>query len=143
MKWQHKAMFMRACARLPKGAAVYQLAQKRFGRLTSNPTARIPDQIKLANWLRKKGFEIQDRVFLEVGTGHLPIIPIGLFLSGARSVITMDLHRRLDEGLLRETLDYFTEKRAEIEPLYSGLATSADLDQRFDVVRRLRHAPKD
>src|SRR5437868_4761554 len=108
MRWERKAIFMRACASLPKGAAIYRFGQKKFGRLTSNPASRIPDQIRLARWLLEEGFDIEGRVFLEVGTGHIPIIPIGFFLSGAGSVITMDLHRRLDISLLRESLLHLT-----------------------------------
>src|SRR5229473_3339491 len=67
MRWKQKAMFMKACASLPNGAAIYRFAQKKFGRLTSNPAARIPDQIKLARWLLEEGFDIEGRVFLEVG----------------------------------------------------------------------------
>ena len=134
---------MKACATLPKGEALYRFAQKKFGRLTSDPTARIPDQIKLASWLLENGFKIEGRVFLEVGTGHLPILPIGFFLSGAQSVITMDLHRRLDFGLLRESVHYFSEHRSEIQPLYQRLGANSALNDRFEVMGQLWQSPQD
>ena len=141
MRWKQKALFMRACAVLPKGETLYRFAQKKVGRLTSNPTARIPDQIKLASWLLENGFKIEGREFLEVGTGHLPILPIGFFLAGAHSVITMDLHRRLDFGLLRESLQYFSEHRSEIQPIYEQLGANSDLDNRFKTIDQLWQSP--
>jgi len=104
MKWKKKAAIMHACSRLPFGDGIYKWGQKRLGRLRADPMKRLPAQVKMAGWLNEQGMDIENCTFFVVGTGHIPLVPIGFFLSGAGRIITMDLHRCIDWGLTRESL---------------------------------------
>jgi hypothetical protein len=84
LSWQTKAKIMKVCAALPVGGC--RLIQKMFGCLKANPMSRIPAQINTARWILGMGGENQGKTFFEVGTGHCPIVPIGFFLSGQRSL---------------------------------------------------------
>jgi SAM-dependent methyltransferase len=142
VKWQHKARIMQVCASLPGGAAIYEVIQKTFGRLDADPMTRIPTQIEMAHWLLGQGMEIEGKTFFEVGTGHKPIVPVGFFLSGAASVITVDLHRRLDWRLTREVLCWVVRHREQIETMYRTVVDSQIMSERLDVVQRLWSEPQ-
>jgi hypothetical protein len=44
---------------------------------------------------------------VELGSGWLPIIPVGLLLSGVEQVISVDINPLLRDELIAETLQYF------------------------------------
>ena len=111
MYWQTKAKIMRACALLPAGARLYKLIQKSFGRLKANPMSRIPQQNLMVTWILDMGGKVDGKTFFEVGTGHVPIVPIGFFLCGAEEVVTVDLNRRLDFGILKKSLLWMVENQ--------------------------------
>ena len=131
MRWQTKAKIMKACALLPAGGQLYRLIQKTFGRLRAEPMARIPAQIEMARWILNIGGKIEAKTFFEVGTGHCPIVPIGFFLCGAEHVITVDLHRRLDLGILKKSLVWMVENRDEVCGYYDRLQRGQSLIHRF------------
>lgn len=67
----------------------------------------------------------QPQSVVELGTGWLPIIPIGLYLSGVEQVISIDVTPLLSDLLVKETLQHFvkyanggrlTEYLPEIKP---------------------------
>jgi len=142
MRWQHKARIMRLCASLPAGARFYKLLQQSFGRLDANPMSRIPTQIQMAHWILGQGLTIEGKCFFEVGTGHKPIIPVGFFLSGAESVITVDLNRRLDLGLTQQALAWMVKNRRTLESMYSKVADSMLFSERFALIERLWSNPQ-
>lgn len=141
MKWQHKARIQKICASVPLGNALYVLLQKKFGNLSVNPMKRIPTQVKMTQWLLDQGLEATDKTFFEVGTGHIPVAPIGFFLSGACSVITVDLYRRLDWDLTQKTLSWIVEHRQELEPLYQKIVDLSVFRQRIDVIQKYQSNP--
>ena len=132
---------MRICSRLPSGARLYKQGQKRIGRLGAGLMKRLPTAVKMVRWLIEQGMQIEDCTFLEVGTGHIPLVPICFFLSGAGQVITVDLHRRIDWGLTRATLEWIASHRRELEKnLY--LKTKAVFDERFATIVKEQSAPQ-
>lgn len=141
MRWQHKARIMRLCASLPAGARLYKLLQQNFGRLDANPMSRIPTQIKMARWILDQGMDIEGKQFFEVGTGHKPIVPIGFFLSGAESIVTVDLNRRLDLRLTRRVLAWMVKNRRTLESMYSEIVDSALFSERLALIERLWSDP--
>lgn len=46
---------------------------------------------------------------LELGTGWFPVLPIGLYLTGASRVVTYDIHPLLSTYTLRQVVRYFGE----------------------------------
>jgi SAM-dependent methyltransferase len=142
MHWRTKAKIMKACALLPSGVEIYSFIQKRFGRLKANPMSRIPAQIKMARWILEMGGKIEGKTFFEVGTGHNPIVPIGFFLCGAEKVVTVDLHKRLEFGILKKSLVWMIENRDEIYEYYDGVAEKAVFDERMDLIDNLKKKPE-
>jgi len=113
-----------------------------FGRLKAEPVSRIPAQIEMMRWILDMGGKVAGKTFFEVGTGHNPIVPIGFFLGGAEKVITVDLHRRLDWGILKKSLVWMAGNRDEILGYYDGLVEKTIFDERMDLIDRLKEMPQ-
>lgn len=149
MYWKYKANIMQLCASFPLGAVLYKYIQKTFGRLRAEPMSRLPALGKMAGWVldywntdgEKKG--IEGKRFFEVGTGHIPIAPIGWFLCGAGSIVTVDLHRRIEWGLTRQSLEWMAEHRDEVFLALSGVVNEKIFNERFSVLTKCQHAPKE
>jgi hypothetical protein len=142
MKWEQKARIQKICSIIPLGDKLYVLIQKNFGTLKVNPMRRIPTQIEMVRWLLDQGFELGNKTFFEVGTGHIPVAPIGFFLSGAGSVITVDIHRRLDWNLTQKTLSWIVENRQEIELLYQPVVDVSVFRQRMELIQEYQLDPR-
>lgn len=141
MRWQQKAKIMNLCSKLPFGGGIYKVIQKKFGRLRANPMARLPAQAEMTKWILDDGQEIIGKRFFEVGTGHVPIAPIGFFLCGAQSTVTVDLHRRIDWGVTRDSLKWIASHKNEVFRYYSNLVGKNLFDQRFELLESCRHDP--
>lgn len=145
MKWIVKAGIMATSAALPEGERFYQWGQRRFGRLTPDPHSRLAQAVRLSEWLRlSDGPPLTECTLLEVGTGHVPLVPTYLWLMGAHSIWTLDLHHRLNEEATRATLQGIVREwesglGAELE------AASHDhqVKQRFAILRELAESPSD
>lgn len=132
MRWKRKAAIARVCARLPLGATLYKIGQKRFGDLRARPEVRLTAQAEMVRWLTRYGMPTVKKSFLEVGTGHIPVIPIGFYLAGADQTITVDVHRRIDWDLTRASLEWIAAHRAHLGVLYSSdIVDKALFDERF------------
>lgn len=142
MKWQDKAKVMRLCATLPLGKSVYKWGQRRIGRLQAEPMRRLPYQREMLSWLLMHGDVVQGATLFEVGTGHIPIVPIGFFLSGADRIITVDLHRRIDWRLTQKALMWIASNYTIVKDLYRELLVDSDFDQRFALLERLQTKPR-
>jgi hypothetical protein len=140
MRWQYKAAIMHICARLPYGDRLYRWGQKRIGRLRFKPT-RLPMQIQIVRWLAEQGKSVQGAKLFEVGTGHIPSVPIGFFLSGAKQVITVDLHRRVEWDLVHDCLKWFASHRNQVEKLYLSVVPKSVFDERFAMLVKCKNAP--
>ena len=104
--WKYKATIIKICTLFPGGGRLYPAIQKAFGRLKANPMARLPAQALMVKWITEADKDIVGKRFFEVGTGHVPVAPIGFVLCGARSVVTVDLNRRIEWGLTRKSLEH-------------------------------------
>ena len=133
MKWRHKALFMRTMATI-RSETAYRLMQRAFGRLSADPMARIPTQVRMAKWLTANGHSPEGKVLFEVGTGNLPVVPMGFYLTGAAKIITVDLNPRLDAKLSSQILHWLHTNRDEVHRLYDGLVPVDKLNERLDVI---------
>jgi len=141
MHWQQKALVMRICAGMPFGDGLYKAGQKLFGRLSAAPMSRLPAHAMMVRWLLEQGFSIENKTFFEVGTGHVPLVPIGFFLCGAEQIITLDLHRRIDHYLIRDSLRWLVLHRADVQRLYSSVVSDDRFSERFDVLTEWCNSP--
>lgn len=69
------------------------------------------------------------------------MIPIGFFLSGAAQAVTVDLHRRIDWGLTRDSLEWIASHRREVQELYADVASGDVFDERFSILVQWRDNP--
>lgn len=92
-RWMAKAMVQKAVSATGT-VPLYHWAQKRAGRLKNfHPKGRIEYAQMIGADI---GLErVQGATVVEIGTGWVPIIPMGLFLLGARRILSYDLTRHL------------------------------------------------
>jgi hypothetical protein len=88
MNWRLKSLVLRSVARLPLGTVLYS----RFLRRNRDPLLFLPGQLKLLTLARQAGFNPHGAACLEVGTGWEPTLPYALYLTGAASVLTVDIN---------------------------------------------------
>ncbi len=134
---------MKACSLMPFGDRIYRHIQKSFGRLKANPMMRLSTQTDMLRWIIDMGGNVEGETIFEVGTGHCPIAPIGFFLSGAEKVITVDLNRRLDFEILKQSLYWMSENKDQISNLYNDIVRKSEIAERMLMLERLKDHPKD
>ncbi|MBI5629776.1 MAG: class I SAM-dependent methyltransferase [Elusimicrobia bacterium] len=141
MNWRLKALAMRLCDALPLGPSLYEALQRGFGRLDADPIPQFLRTVEMARWMRARGLAIEGRSFLECGTGHKPTMPVGFFIMGARAVLTVDAHPRLNWELTRRALGRIVQNRESLEPLCASAADPAMVKDRMDLLSRLWGQP--
>ena len=124
MHWKLKAKIQNAVSLLPPSAsyAAYYWLQRRFGGLRRlNPASRLTEGIETWKRIQKQGRTPSGKVFLEVGTGRVPLVPLAYWLMGAEKTITIDLNPYLKEELVAESLCYISENEETILGLFGRL----------------------
>jgi hypothetical protein len=112
--WLLKAFVQRGIAALPKPhfwnellqarvSHSLELTDERFNRGLSNCRIHL-ERFRRYGWAGRASFSA-----FELGTGWFPVVPIGLFLSGAREVWTWDIAPLLKFNRLKLTIDRFIE----------------------------------
>jgi len=133
MHWKLKSKIQNAISLLPSAASyeAYYWVQRHFGGLRRvDPTSRFIAAIETWKKIQSQERSPTGKIFLEVGTGRAPIVPIAYWLMGAESTITVDLNPYLKEELIAEHLRYISENRDKIISLFGSLI---DI-QRFDAL---------
>jgi hypothetical protein len=143
VNWKVKAVVMKICDLLPFSGAIYKSIQKTVGRLDACPMSRIPLQIEIVKWLEQFGRRVSGMRVLEVGTGHLPIVPIGLFICGALEIITVDMNRRLDWQLTAKALQWIASNKELMYSVYGGgIVSKQELDERLELIESQKYQPE-
>lgn len=105
--------------------------------------------------LRGFGHEIEGALVMEVGTGWRLDLPIGLYLCGARRIVTCDLNRYLVKSLALDTVRYVCENVEKIRGIFSSvdpvmlerrlgaLGRVSSIDELFATAGIEYHAPCD
>ena len=143
MDWRRKAQIQRVCAALPRGDLLYQRLQRNFGTLTPDPFERVLHHSRMVNALRKVGFDVEAARCLEVGTGHIPVLPVLFHLAGAREIVTVDLHRRLQWDLTGESMAMLVAGTDDLVTRYSGLIDETGLRQRLSAMGEFTDRPRE
>lgn len=133
MRWQRKAQIQRACSRLPAGNALYYMLQRQFGSLRQapDPSGLLKACVTLVSELRGSGHEVAGARLMEVGTGRRIDIPLGFFLAGAASVVTVDLNRYLRPELVMASIQAMKSRASDIFQLFESLVPREELEARF------------
>ncbi|MFF5077990.1 class I SAM-dependent methyltransferase [Actinoplanes sp. NPDC000266] len=143
MRWTTKARIQRFCAAAPGGDMAYRQIQRRLGRLAADPFRRLPQHAAMMRRLDGLGLRLDGMRVLEIGTGHLPIAPVAMHLCGAREIVTVDLHRRLQPDLTTEMLHRMVKAEDQILSLYDGLVSPITLRARLSVIADLADRPRE
>jgi len=141
MHWKIKAAIQNVIALLPDAVSyeAYYWIQRHFGALRRvNPVSRLLAGIETCQRIQKHGRSPAGKVFLEVGTGRAPLVPLAYWLMGAERTITIDLNPYLKEELVGDHLRYICENEAEIAALFGPLLNG----KRFEEVLTYARGPK-
>jgi SAM-dependent methyltransferase len=142
MHWRIKALIQKTCAVVPFGDALYYQFQRRLGNLRDPDFARkLSYHRSLARTVARHGVPLTGARILEVGTGWMPLMPLGFWICGARSVLTVDLNRYLSKGLTRQLLGWMADHRDELVEMWSEVAPRSIVTERLDYAIAMRDRP--
>ena len=112
MKWILKAVIQKVISWLPASQKVNYLFQKYVtrgvrlsGQYFGDKLGHTADHLRFYN----KYGKVENFMALELGSGWYPVIPIGLFLGGANSVISIDISPLMTAEGIRETIAKYLE----------------------------------
>ncbi len=131
MHWKLKAMIQNAVSLLPPSVsyATYYWIQRHFGGLRRiDPVSGLSAGIEIWKRIEKHGQDPSGKVFLEIGTGRVPLVPLAYWLMGAERTITIDLNPYLKGELVEESLRYISDNDGEIQSLFGSLLDKGRLD---------------
>lgn len=132
MHWKTKAKIQNAISLLPSSVSYnsYYWLQRNLGALkTIDPVAKLKAGIKTWKKIQEAGFEPAEKVFLEVGTGWIPLVPVAYWLMGAKSTVTIDLNPYMKAELINESLEYMSSHNDHIENIFGPLLIRDRLEQ--------------
>lgn len=130
-------MIQRTCAAIPVyHEAAYYGIQRVFGRLRdkNDPTWLLSESVRLAVCLRDAGMPVPGARVMEVGTGRGLDMPLGLYLCGAESIHTYDLHRYLKPHRVHDSVAYIRQNRAQITEIFRPIADAVALEDRLEAL---------
>ena len=131
-RWIAKALVQKTSSKLGL-LPMYHVAQRVLGRLKNfDPKDRLQYAGKIAADI---GVEtIEGARVVEIGTGWVPVVPMGMHLLGAASIETFDLSRHLQPELSEQALLMLTQHLGELSQR-SG-ARLVGLQNRLSLVPR-------
>lgn len=132
MHWKTKSKIQNAVSLFPSSVsyAVYYWIQRHFGGLRKvNPVSTLRVGVETWRLIQDLGYDPTGKVFLEVGTGRVPTIPVAYWLMGAQSTITIDLNPYMKAVLTREFLEYISSNKEEIQKLFGSFLNKKRLDK--------------
>ena len=138
MNWKFKATIQNFVDCLPANLAYsfYYFIQCRFGGLRKEITFKdLQKSLKIIDFLDKMNHTVAGKTFLEVGTGRTLNVPIGLWLCGARKIITVDLNPYLKDDLVMKSIDWMRHHKDEIKQLFKKYSdTETGFDDRLNAI---------
>jgi len=141
MNWRAKAIIQKTLAMLPDCLSyrLYSLMQKRFGALKRvKPEIRVLMARDLVQLIELQGVSAEGKTFFELGTGWFCGTPLGLWLCGAKEVVTVDLNPYLQEGLVLQEVTYLVNHSDQISALFGKHGELSIFRERLNELRRKR-----
>ena len=137
MNWKVKSLVQNIISIFPYklSYSLYYQLQRNFGSLKKgnyNPTSVFIGSIKLWKYIHKNNHSAKGKVFFEIGTGRVPVIPFSNFLMGAKGTTTVDLNPYIKEELCMEMLDYISKNESQVRELFGSLL----LEDRFSTIMK-------
>ena len=144
MNWKIKSWLQRCCNFIPAGGIVYNQLQRQLGGLRQPEYMnKFKVQKKMALMIQKHEAKIEGAEVLEVGTGWIPLVPIGFWLCGAARVRTYDLNRYLEMPLLRDALHWISNNSSTLATHYSEMVPENKLNAKLELLDNLKDRPAD
>jgi len=134
MNWRLKALVQNLIDKLPEAMSypIYYKVQRNFGGLRKiNPMAHYQKSINFIEIIKNHDYDVTDKTFLEIGTGRTINVPTGLWLCGAKKIISVDLHKYLKEELVIESVNYLKAHKDEVQNLFGDLGKTEIFRNRF------------
>lgn len=131
MHWKTKSKIQNAVSLLPSSIsyATYYWIQRHFGGLRRmNPVSRLKAGVETWRRVQELGYDPTEKVFFEIGTGRVPIVPVAYWLMGAKRTITVDLNPYMKAELIRESLESISSNKEVIQELFGSLLYKKRLD---------------
>ncbi len=110
------------------------MLQRQFGSLrrVPDPSRLLRECSILVSDLKTAGHEVAGARVMEVGTGRRIDIPLGFYLAGAASVITVDLNRYLRPELVMGSIRAMKERSKDILSLFESTSSREEVEARFE-----------
>ena len=125
VNWRVKGILQKLFSWLPGGSRVNSALQTRLGglrRLDRNVDVKvIDDWVPLVLHMQSLQVPVEGKVFVEIGTGWYPTLPVCFHLAGAARCITYDLRPLMDWTLTQRMV-------ARLERHIPQIATSLGLE---------------
>jgi hypothetical protein len=137
LNWKLKSAILRACDGLPVGReSSYYAMQRGFGRLRSGPDlfSMLSECASLMSWLQAERIKVEGTRFLEIGTGRSLDMPIGFYLAGAASTVTIDLNPYLKPSLVLQSLSAMRQKKDHVAKIFRSLVDPDTLNRRMNAL---------
>lgn len=124
--WIIKATAQKLLSLLPRYRQLNSLVQRHISRSVRITDFFLEDRLSHVSrhWIAaRKYLQEGSPVFLELGSGWYPVVPVGLFLLGAEKVITMDTFEGLKKPQLIELQNIIKAKNTsgELKRLLPGI----------------------
>lgn len=137
MNWKWKSRIQNTIAALPFFSnAIYFGVQRTVGGLRRekiNPLSRLSAAAGMVAWAESAGMDVTGRTVLEVGTGHMVDLPIGMWLCGVARVITVDLNPYLSRKLVSEARDFVRQHADQVVEIFAARRNKM-FDERLSVL---------
>lgn len=145
MRWKLRALALHALDRLPGGQWVYQLLQQHLGEFRRGEflELRLRKQCELARVCLENGGRLEGARIVEVGTGWVPLVPLGFWICGAARITTFDLNPYLHEKLFAGALRFLGAHQERLTPLWQGLAPTAQVRERLALAASCAGRPRE
>lgn len=124
MNWKIKALIQNTISYFPSSLsyAFYYFLQRKFGGLKEiNPVNELTKGIDIWKTIKKQKNNPVDKIFFEIGTGRLVLVPLSFWLMGAKKTITIDANPYIKTELIKESLRYILKNKTEIKNLFGSL----------------------
>jgi len=130
-QWKVKAFIQNIISLFPDrvSSKIYFYIQKKFGNLRS-PKCDVGINAGLDVWKKilEQGETPIDKIFFELGTGRTPMLPLTLWLMGAKKIITVDLNFYYKKKMFRDCVNFLLDDLNRTHRIFDGYLLESRLN---------------
>lgn len=136
MNWKTKAKIQNIISLLPPKLSyvAYYWLQRNYGALRYiNPIKKIELGIQTWKTIQNQNLDPCGKIFFEIGTGRVPLIPLTFWLMGAQKTYTLDLNPYLKKGLLIKNLHFIQKNKVKMLELFGSQIKNKRFEQILNI----------